>query len=181
MHDRWPFRGLVAAPRLRRPTGQSLVEFTLILPVLLLLLMGGIDFGRVFLGWVSLNNTARIAANYAAANALSVSAGNATALATYNRLVQDDAKATNCTPDDPIAPPTYDPDTDRQLRRRQHRLPVRPHHADPVGDLRRARGCQRAVHLPDPERRHREYDGRRRAGRRRSRRSRPRPTPASPR
>ena len=111
MHDRWPFRGLVAAPRLRRPTGQSLVEFTLILPVLLLLLMGGIDFGRVFLGWVSLNNTARIAANYAAANALSVSAGNATALATYNRLVQDDAKATNCTPDDPIAPPTYDPDT----------------------------------------------------------------------
>ena len=111
MHDRWPFRGLVAAPRLRRPSGQSLVEFTLILPVLLLLLMGGIDFGRVFLGWVSLNNTARIAANYAAANALSVSAGNATALATYNRLVQDDAKATNCTPDDPIAPPTYDPDT----------------------------------------------------------------------
>jgi PKD repeat protein len=111
MHDRWPFRGLAAASRLRRPTGQSLVEFTLILPVLLLLLMGGIDFGRVFLGWVSLNNTARIAANYAAANALSVSAGNATALATYNRLVQDDAKATNCTPDDPIVPPTYDPDT----------------------------------------------------------------------
>lgn len=111
MPNRRPFRGHVRAPRLRRPTGQSLVEFTLILPVLLLLLMGGIDFGRVFLGWVSLNNTARIAANYAAANALSVSAGNATALATYNRLVQDDAKATNCTPDDPIVPPTYDPDT----------------------------------------------------------------------
>ena len=111
MPNRRPFRGLVRARRLRRPTGQSLVEFTLILPILLLLLMGGIDFGRVFLGWVSLNNTARIAANYAAANALSVSAGNATALATYNRLVQDDAKATNCTPDDPIVPPTYDPDT----------------------------------------------------------------------
>jgi PKD repeat protein len=92
-----------------RGRGQSLVEFVLILPVLLLIVLGGIDLGRIFLGWVSLNNTARIAANYAAANALAVNAGNATALTTYNRLVQDDAKATNCTPDNPIPPPTYDP------------------------------------------------------------------------
>src|SRR3954452_6216031 len=94
----------------RRTGGQSLVEFALILPVMLLLLLGAIDFGRVFLGWVSLNNTARIAANYAASNALAVNAGNTASLAAYNRLVQDDATSTNCVPSNPIAPPTFDPD-----------------------------------------------------------------------
>lgn len=101
--------------RLRRRTtgrlsrGQSLVEFALLLPVLLLIVLGGIDFGRVFLGWVSLNNTARVAANYAASNALLVSGGNATALASYNTIVQNDAKATNCTPPNPIPAPVFAP------------------------------------------------------------------------
>jgi PKD repeat protein len=90
--------------------GQSLVEFALTLPVLLLLVAGGIDFGRVFLGWVSLNNTARIAANYAASNASLMAAGNANALAAYNALVQQDARTTNCQPPDPIPAPTFDPD-----------------------------------------------------------------------
>ncbi|HEX5826858.1 MAG TPA: PKD domain-containing protein [Candidatus Limnocylindrales bacterium] len=91
--------------------GQSLVEFALLVPVLLLLVLGGLDFGRVFLGWVNLNNTARIAANYAAANAQLLNAGNAAALASYNRLVQDDATTTNCTPPDPIPGPTFAPGT----------------------------------------------------------------------
>ena len=42
-----------------RSLGQSIVELALILPVILLILMVGLDFGRVFLGWVNLNNTAR--------------------------------------------------------------------------------------------------------------------------
>ena len=42
------------------------MEFALVLPVLLLLLLMGLDFGRVFLGWVNLNNAARVGANYAA-------------------------------------------------------------------------------------------------------------------
>ena len=46
--------------------GQSIVEFALVLPVLLFLLLMGLDFGRVFLGWVNLNNAARVGANYAA-------------------------------------------------------------------------------------------------------------------
>jgi PKD repeat protein len=89
--------------------GQSLVEFALILPVMLLIILGGLDFGRIFLGWVSLNNTARVGANYAGSNALLVSSGNAAALASYNRIVQDDAKATNCTPSNPIPSPVYSP------------------------------------------------------------------------
>jgi PKD repeat protein len=115
MSSAQPPPGCLRAPSSRRPPGrrhsrgQSLVEFALTLPVLLLLLAGGIDFGRVFLGWVSLNNTARIAANYAASNAQLMAAGNAAALASYNDLVQQDATATNCQPPDPIPAPTFAP------------------------------------------------------------------------
>ena len=42
--------------------GQALVEMAIMLPVLILLLMLAIDFGRVFFGWVGLNNAVRIAA-----------------------------------------------------------------------------------------------------------------------
>ncbi len=52
--------------RRRHRRGQSLVEFALVLPVLMLLLLIGIDFGRVFLGWVTLNNVVRDGANFAA-------------------------------------------------------------------------------------------------------------------
>lgn len=45
--------------------GQALIEFALVLPLLLILLVLAIDFGRVFFGWVSLTNAARIGANYA--------------------------------------------------------------------------------------------------------------------
>lgn len=102
-------RGRLRARRGRSSPGQSVVEFALLLPVLLLLVLGGIDLGRVFLGWVSLNNTARIAANYAASNAMLVSAGNPAALAAYNDLVQSDAATTNCAPPDPIPGPIYTP------------------------------------------------------------------------
>lgn len=90
-----------------RTRGQSLVEFALILPVILLIILTGIDFGRVFLGWVNLNNTARIAANYAAANAVLLNAGNPAALAAYRQLVQNDATTINCALPNPIPPPSF--------------------------------------------------------------------------
>ena len=46
--------------------GQSLPEFALILPVLLLLVLVAIDFGRIFVGWIAVNQMARVGANYAA-------------------------------------------------------------------------------------------------------------------
>jgi hypothetical protein len=45
--------------------GQTLAEFALTLPILLLLLFGIIEFGRLFQAWVSLQNSARAAARYA--------------------------------------------------------------------------------------------------------------------
>ncbi|HET6381278.1 MAG TPA: PKD domain-containing protein [candidate division Zixibacteria bacterium] len=43
-----------------------MVEFAIILPVLALLMVMSLDFGRVFFGWVGLQNVARVGANFAA-------------------------------------------------------------------------------------------------------------------
>src|SRR4051812_6754998 len=58
---------LTAAGRQRAPTrppsrGQALVEFALIAPVFLLLLVIALDFGRLFFTWIQVNNAAREAA-----------------------------------------------------------------------------------------------------------------------
>ncbi|MFN8564669.1 MAG: TadE/TadG family type IV pilus assembly protein [Anaerolineae bacterium] len=49
----------------QRRTGQTLAEFAITLPILLLLLFGIIEFGRIFQAWVTLQNSARAAARYA--------------------------------------------------------------------------------------------------------------------
>ena len=60
-----PFSHGTSAERTR---GQALVEFALILPILLLLFVLAVDFGRVFFQWVGVSNASRIGANYAARN-----------------------------------------------------------------------------------------------------------------
>jgi PKD repeat protein len=96
-----------------RTRGQSVVEFALVLPVVLLILMMGLDFGRVYLGWVNLNNTARIASNYAATNATRFAAGSGpvydAAFDGYYNLVQQDAGKINCSipPKAAFPPPSY--------------------------------------------------------------------------
>lgn len=45
--------------------GQTLVEFALTLPILLLLMFGIIEFGRIFQAWVTIQNAARTAIRYA--------------------------------------------------------------------------------------------------------------------
>jgi PKD repeat protein len=98
-----------------RSIGQSIVELALVLPVILLILMVGLDFGRVFLGWVNLNNTARIAANFAATNATALN-GTGTihddAIDRYEALIAADATAINCDLPDPIPEPTFPGGTD---------------------------------------------------------------------
>jgi PKD repeat protein len=84
LSDQWLFRRL--GGRARRTRGQSLVEFALVLPVLMLLLLITIDFGRLFLSYVSLNNTARVAANYGSLNVGPYTSGS-TVLTTYNTTV----------------------------------------------------------------------------------------------
>ncbi|MDZ4763456.1 MAG: TadE/TadG family type IV pilus assembly protein [Chloroflexota bacterium] len=50
---------------LEKRKGQTLAEFALTLPILLLLIFGIIEFGRIFQAWVTLQNAARAAARYA--------------------------------------------------------------------------------------------------------------------
>lgn len=92
-----------------RDRGQSLVEFALVLPLMLLLLLFAIDFGRVFLGWVELNNVAREAANFAAENPTAWNSVNpdTAAQAEYTALVNNDAAGINCTMPSPIPTPTF--------------------------------------------------------------------------
>ena len=51
---------------IRGEKGQTLVEFALILPVLLLLVIGMLQFGRVLSVWLIVSNSAREGARYAA-------------------------------------------------------------------------------------------------------------------
>jgi len=64
-------QGLRVLPRFRRTggrreRGQSLVELSLLLPLLLILVLGAIDFGRVYFSYVTVTNGARTGAEYAA-------------------------------------------------------------------------------------------------------------------
>ncbi|MFN2417744.1 MAG: TadE/TadG family type IV pilus assembly protein [Candidatus Limnocylindria bacterium] len=93
--------------------GQAMVEFALILPLLVLLLVMAIDFGRVFFGWVALHNAARIAADHASrgADAWPTATGpnEETHRDAYLDLVIADLSAINCTP--PAAPDPIPTDT----------------------------------------------------------------------
>ncbi len=77
----------------------------------MLMLLFGLDFGRVFLGYVNLNNVAKVAANFAAQNPTAWNAApNANDLAVqaeYQRLVTTDATGTNCTLPSPIPTPAF--------------------------------------------------------------------------
>jgi Flp pilus assembly protein TadG len=94
--------------RHRRPTrGQGLVEFALVLPIILLLTMTALDFGRIYLGYINVQNMARVAANFAANNALKLSAGDAATLTQYRNQIDIDAAATNCRLPGPAPVPVY--------------------------------------------------------------------------
>jgi PKD repeat protein len=86
--------------RVRRTRGQSLVEFALVLPIMLLLVLIVLDFGRVYLGYINLQNEARIAANFAGSNpdswTLPLSTKALEAQTEYKNKIINDTKATNC-------------------------------------------------------------------------------------
>ena len=51
---------------IKNERGQNMIEMALVLPILLLLLFGIIEFGRIFYSFLSINNGARAGARYAA-------------------------------------------------------------------------------------------------------------------
>lgn len=90
------------------PRGQSLVEFAISFPIVMLMILFGIDFGRVFVGWVTLNNAVREAANFAAINPNAWGTpGSATAQAEFVRLVNAESARINCTMPSPLPVPTF--------------------------------------------------------------------------
>jgi hypothetical protein len=60
---RSPSAGEAPQPR-RRDRGQSLVEFGLIVPVIAVMLMGAIDFGRLFYAQMAVTNASRVGAEF---------------------------------------------------------------------------------------------------------------------
>lgn len=90
------------------PRGQSLVEFAISAPVVLLMILFGIDFGRVFLGWVTLSNAVREAANFASINPTAwTSPGNPAVVAEYRRLINAEAANINCTLPGTLPDPSF--------------------------------------------------------------------------
>jgi hypothetical protein len=76
-----------AAAELREQRGQSMVEFAIALPVLMLLAVGGIEMGRGYAAAVAVSDAARDGARYAAGK---TAAGNGPGLAEICRLVTAD-------------------------------------------------------------------------------------------
>jgi hypothetical protein len=96
----------------RRPTrplgssrGQSLVEFALLVPFLLLIVLFAVDFGRIYMGWVTINGMARVGANYAAQHPDAwTTPGDPTARAEYLTLMTRSEGAIDCALVPPPAP-----------------------------------------------------------------------------
>jgi PKD repeat protein len=77
--------------------GQSFVELALVVPVLLLIVLTAVDFGRVYLGYVNLQQMARVAGAFASEHATAWDIPHDTAiLDQYQELVANDAEAINC-------------------------------------------------------------------------------------
>jgi hypothetical protein len=93
--------------------GQAMVETAIILPLLVLIIFFGIDFGRVFFGWVGLQNASRVAANYAGQHPCAwgdctLEPADADEQAAYLAIVRSDARAIGCQPDPIVVPdPTF--------------------------------------------------------------------------
>ena len=108
---RRPSRPAVSGRRRSRSSGQSLVEFALVFPILLFLLLTAIDFGRIYLGWVNLQQMVRIAANDAANNATAWQLPDTPAKQAqrdrYQKQVAHDAEQINCVLPDPIPDPVF--------------------------------------------------------------------------
>jgi PKD repeat protein len=80
-----------------RSRGQSLVEFALFLPIIMLLTLAALDFGRIYLGYINIQNMARIAANFAANHPDAwTPSGKAEDRTSYQNQILGDAAATNC-------------------------------------------------------------------------------------
>lgn len=80
-----------------RSRGQSLAELALVLPIVLLMLLLAIDFGRLLFGYIIVNNAARIGADYAARFSTAWGTpGDPARRAEFEALLRRDTDVANC-------------------------------------------------------------------------------------
>lgn len=84
--------------------GQSLVEFALAATVLLLLLTGVLDLGRMYMAWVAIQDAAGEGALYAAMNPRCINAADGPDCATPNNVYDRTFIAVRQTPGTPLDP-----------------------------------------------------------------------------
>jgi cell division septation protein DedD len=97
-----------ASARRERARGQSLAEFALLAPVLVVVMLVAVDLGRIYFAVVNLTNVARIGANFAAQNVEAWQGGGNTSLqARYQTLMRSDATAIDCTLPSSLPAPTF--------------------------------------------------------------------------
>ncbi len=102
-------RSACSVARARRPCsrGQALVEFALVLPVMMFILLIVVDFGRLYQSWIQLNNAARVGANYAAMTAQTFTSGDPQ----YQSLITKEMSGAGCQLATPLPSPTFSPGT----------------------------------------------------------------------
>jgi Flp pilus assembly protein TadG len=98
---------VVRRHRWRSGRGQSLVELAIMAPVVLLIMLMAVDFGRVFLGWVTVTNMARIGANYASLNPKGFEDNDPAVVSQYGQLMRNDAAGIDCTLPGTLPEPTF--------------------------------------------------------------------------
>jgi Flp pilus assembly protein TadG len=98
-------RSLISRLRDRSPygseSGVALVEFALVLPLLLVLLLGVLDFGKGFNYWIDETHLANEAARFAVVNK---NPGTSGSLQNYVLSQADTAPPTSVTPSRPRSP-----------------------------------------------------------------------------
>jgi hypothetical protein len=99
-----------------RTRGQAMVEFAIILPILAILMVMSLDLGRVFFGWVGMQNVARVAADFAAAHPdafdPNIPASNPIKqqlILQYRQVIAREAAGLNCSPLPVASPPANIP------------------------------------------------------------------------
>src|SRR3954468_2009994 len=69
---------MTSPKRFKDESGTALIEFAFVLPLLLVLVLGIVDFGRAFNYWMDTTHLANVTARYAAVDSKPAAAGSLT-------------------------------------------------------------------------------------------------------
>jgi Flp pilus assembly protein TadG len=90
LHDVQLAEATVTPRPMSASSGQSLIEFALIVPLLVLLVVNVVNFGSFMYAWIEVSNAARAGAQYMIMSGASLGHPRAATSASITQLVQDD-------------------------------------------------------------------------------------------